>query len=203
MSKIYFNEVFIPLMNRRLGSSQIQKLRREILADVCGSVLEIGFGSGLNLDCYPVHINSITAIDVFSPRIAQPFSRIRVNHQVMSAENLAFPDNCFDSVVSTFTLCSISKIDAALMEIARVLKPHGRFFFLEHGRSDDHSISWFQDLLNPMYNIMACGCNVNRDLKNIIATNGLRFQFFNQQIYGSPITGSYFSGIATNKGTSQ
>ncbi|WP_160318455.1 class I SAM-dependent methyltransferase [Levilinea saccharolytica] len=187
-------------MNRRLGSSAVQHLRRKTLSGVYGEILEIGFGSGLNLDCYPAQVCSINAVDVLPLRLFSAAPKIRVCYQIMSAENLNFPDASFDSVVSTFTLCSIPNVGAALKEIARVLKPQGTLFFLEHGKSQSQIIAMLQKLLNPLYNLLACGCNVNRDVLKLIAESGLTLQSFQQQQYGFPISGFYFSGSAIKEG---
>ncbi len=196
MSSFYATKIFMPLMNRRLGSRAIRHLRRETLSGVYGDILEIGFGSGLNLDCYPAQVCSIRAVDVLPAQVFSAACSIRVCYQTMSAENLNFPDASFDSVVSTFTLCSIPNVEAALREIARVLKPQGTFFFLEHGKSQNQLIAGLQKLLDPLYNLLACGCNVNRDVLKLIADSGLTLQSFQQQQYGFPISGLYFSGRA-------
>jgi ubiquinone/menaquinone biosynthesis C-methylase UbiE len=107
MLQCYNHNIFPKLMNRSLGQEGVSQLRRELLTAVIGDVLEIGFGSGLNQPCYPDHVQKVTSIDVnwmepcFSP------SKIQVEKYTMSAEELDFLDNSFDTVVSTFTLCSI------------------------------------------------------------------------------------------------
>lgn len=200
MQNLYWKILFQPLMNRRLGNESVQRLRREVLAQVYGEVLEIGFGSGLNLACYPPGIRSMNAIDILPLQTPHPASGIRIQYQIMSAEKLAFPDASFDSVVSTFTLCSIPDAESALREITRVLKPQGRFFFLEHGKSQNRCIAALQNLLNPFYNLLACGCNINRDMLKIIAACGLTLQTSKVDQCGLPFSGLYFSGIAVKKG---
>lgn len=200
MADFYVAKIFYPLMNRRLGSERVLRLRRAVLAQVRGAVLEIGVGSGINLACYPPGVESLTAIDVPPLHHSIAPSSIPIRRHCMSAESLAFPSSSFDSVVSTFTLCSILDVAAALQEITRVLKPQGRFFFLEHGKSPDRCIAAVQRLLNPFYNLLACGCNVNRDMLKIIAASGLTLQSVNMDLCGLPFSGLYYSGIAAKKG---
>ena len=118
------------------------ELRSELLADVGGEVLEIGFGTGLNLPHYPEHVRRITTVDpnpgmnkLARRRIAE--SGIAVDQRALGGEALPFEDETFDCVVSTWTLCSIPEVGRALGEVYRVLRPGGRFVFLEHGLSDD------------------------------------------------------------------
>ncbi|MGZ8383931.1 MAG: class I SAM-dependent methyltransferase, partial [Nitrospira sp.] len=136
-----------------LRSERFQAERRQLLTSAHGIVLEIGFGTGLNLPHYPRAITALHTVDP-SPmlpdrvacRVAQtPFP---VHIQRVSAERLPYDDATFDCAVSTFTLCTIPDAVTALREVRRVLKPKGRFLFLEHGRSDDSSIATWQDRLN-------------------------------------------------------
>jgi ubiquinone/menaquinone biosynthesis C-methylase UbiE len=90
------------------------------------------------------------------------------------AERLPFPNARFDCVVSTWTLCTVSEPEQALREVRRVLKPGGVFVFLEHGRSDDARVAVWQDRLNPIQRVMACGCHLNRPIHQLIERSGLR-----------------------------
>lgn len=202
MLNLYRQKIFYPLMNRRLGADGVRQLRRKVLSTACGAVLEIGFGSGLNLDCYPDHVRAITAIDPGPASSVPPCAGRQVCLQAMSAESMQFPDNCFDSVVSAFTLCSIADLAAALDEIRRVLKPGGQFIFLEHGKSPNRWVAALQDLFNPFYNTLACGCNVNRDILKMIAASGLRVRSSRSVQYPFLISGLYFYGTAVKPGGS-
>ena len=120
-----------------------------------GEVLEIGFGTGLNLPHYPEHVRRITTVDpnpgmgrLARRRIAE--SGIAVDQRALSGEALPFEDGSFDCVVSTWTLCSIPDAGRALGEIHRVLRPGGRFVFLEHGLSEDAKVRAWQRRLNPI-----------------------------------------------------
>jgi ubiquinone/menaquinone biosynthesis C-methylase UbiE len=144
---------------------------------VRGEVLEIGFGSGLNLPYYPRDVRRITAVD----RNASTFrlagerldaSPISVKQVVESSEHLSISDSSFDSVVSTFSLCSIHDIGRALAEVRRVLRPGGRFFFLEHGLSPDRQIARWQRFFSPLTRCLGEGCRLNRPIRRLIEDAG-------------------------------
>ena len=168
-----------------------------------GEVLEIGFGTGINLSYYPEHLQQLVTVDA-NPgmnALAQKrleSSNIRVDNRVLNGENLPMADNTFDCVVSTWTLCSIANVEQALKEIYRVLKPGGRFFFIEHGLSDDPKVQVWQNRLNPINKAIAVGCNLNRNIKELVEA-----QFKNvtvEQFYApkSPKIGGYmYKGIAS------
>ena len=101
-------------------------------------------------------------------------SKINVENKIINGEELPFDDESFDSVVSTFTLCSIKEIDKSLKEIHRTLKPDGKFFFQEHGLSNDPKIQKWQNRLNPLQKMWADGCNLNRNIKLLIEKAGFR-----------------------------
>ena len=169
----YSEKVFPYLLDRSLSASTFSKYRQELLADVEGEVLEIGFGTGLNLDYYSSEIQKLIAVDN-NPGVHQlaqkriDKSSITVDQRILSSENLPMADNTFDSVVSTWTLCSIEQVEQAVGEIHRVLKPQGKFFFIEHGLSHEPNIQTWQNRLNPLQKIIADGCNLNRNIRQIV-----------------------------------
>lgn len=169
----YSQKIFPYLLDWSLSDSTFNQYRQEVLAEVEGEVLEIGFGTGLNLSFYPDEINQIITVDnnpgvhkLAQKRIEK--SSITVDHRILSGENLPMADSTFDSVVSTWTLCSIEKVEQAVKEIYRVLKPGGKFFFIEHGLSNEPSIQTWQNRLNPIQNVIADGCNLNRNIRSIV-----------------------------------
>lgn len=175
---LYGDCIFPRLMDYLMRGLHFQKERKEALASAFGEVLEIGFGTGLNIPHYPKAVRSLTAIDpenMLSGRVEQRIAeaRIPVRRQSLSAERLPFGESCFDCVVSTWTLCTISKLDAALREVRRVLRPGGKFIFLEHGRSDDTRTAKWQDRLNPVQRVFGCGCNLNRKIDICIQEAGM------------------------------
>lgn len=178
---LYRRVIFPQLLDLALSGERIERYRRQLLAHVQGSVLEIGFGTGLNLSCYPEHIRKITGVDpnpgmgsLARRRIAS--SPIAVDWQVADAQKLPFPSQSFDSVVSTWTLCSIPNVAKALREIRRVLRAGGKLFFLEHGLSEDPQVQRWQNCLNPIQKVIADGCNLNRDMARLIQGAGFRFE---------------------------
>lgn len=169
----YSRWLFPRLIDLAMSSDPFPQYRREVLADVSGDVLEIGFGTGLNLPHYPESVRAITTVDV-NPgmsAIAQrriEASNITVHQHVLNGESLPMADDSFDSVVSTWTLCSIANVDQALREIGRVLKPSGTFFFIEHGLSSDPAIQTWQHRLTPVQKIVADGCHLDRNIQQLV-----------------------------------
>ena len=175
---LYARQIFPRLMDWVMRGEEFRRLRASLLGDVCGKVLEIGFGTGLNLPHYSVHVTSLSVIDPaeflpqrVSRRIATAPFPVHVQHA--TAEQLPFPDRHFDAVVSTWTFCTIPDPAAALREVRRVLRPDGSLFFLEHGRSDDRRVAAWQDRLNPVQRVLGCGCNMNRRIDRLITQAGL------------------------------
>jgi len=179
------------------------RYRQTTLAEVRGTVLEIGFGTGLNLAYYPDHLHQLVAIDA-NPgvhKLAQKrvqASSIEVDHRVLNGENLPFADCTFDSVVSTWTLCSIVKVEQALQEIYRVLKPGGRFFFIEHGLSQEPTIQNWQNRLTPVQRIIADGCHLNRNMRSLVENHFESVTL--EEFYATDlpkVLGYLYKGIAT------
>jgi len=200
---IYSNYIFPRLMTAVLSSKNIQELRKSVLADVQGDVFEIGFGTGLNLPHYPSQVTRITTVDpnpgarkLAAARIAK--SRIDVVHHTLSGESLPLESESFDSVVSTLTLCSIPNVDRAVQELRRILKREGRFYFLEHGLSDDRRIQWWQHKLTPLNRIVGDGCHLDRNAAAIIQRNGFHIERLdNFYLQKSPKASGYiYRGVA-------
>ncbi|HEV3204897.1 MAG TPA: class I SAM-dependent methyltransferase [Gemmataceae bacterium] len=153
----------------------LAKYRRQLLSTATGNILEIGFGTGLNLPFYPGHVHQITIVDpnVGMNRLAQKRisqTTIEVDQRILSGERLPFGDNTFDSVVSTFTLCSIKDVHQALKEVYRVLQPGGRFLFLEHGISPDSKVQKWQRRLNRLQMLLAEGCWLDRNIRALVVS---------------------------------
>jgi len=147
-----------------------------------GDVLEIGFGTGLNLAYYASSVKSLAAIDPLDDLHPAVHSRIEeapfpVEHFRLRADNaLPFDANRFDYVVSTYTLCSIPDVQAALGELRRVLKPGGHFVFLEHGLSDRPSTARWQQRLNAFWCSFSEGCNMNRRIDRLVEEGGFEVE---------------------------
>lgn len=194
---IYSQFISPRLMNLFMSAKVILPYRAELLQHVRGKILEVGFGSGLNLPHYPAHIHEINTVDVnkgmkklAQKNIAQ--SPIRVNFHILDAEQLPFSNASFDTVVSTWTLCSIINVSQALAEIYRVLKPEGQFLFAEHGLSNEHNVQKWQHRLTPIQKLIADGCHLDRNIEALIAGAGFRFTHLQKEYAGSPKVASYF-----------
>lgn len=201
---LYSSYIFPRLLDWSLGNAIIQDQRREALAPLHGHVLEIGFGTGLNLACYPPHVTRLTVIDsesMLPERIADRIARVQVpvkQMQLDAGERLPFEDNVFDGVVTTFTLCSIANVDSAIEGIRRVLKPEGDYAFLEHGRSANPKVATRQDFFNPLQKIIGRGCNMNRPIDTLIRAAGLRITKLDRYVMPDTpqILGEMYQGIA-------
>ncbi|PSN10073.1 SAM-dependent methyltransferase [filamentous cyanobacterium CCT1] len=201
-----YNEKILPyLLDWSMAGPTLEHYRRNVLAEVSGEVLEIGFGTGLNLPYYPDYVRQIVTVDP-SPgvhHLAQKrieASPIAVEHHMLSSEALPMADGTFDSVISTFTLCSIPNIEQALAEIHRVLKPGGRFFFVEHGLSHEPSIQTWQNWLTPLQKRIAGGCHINRNMRQLIEQQFDQVEL--EAAYAEKIpkvAGYFYQGVATKR----
>ncbi|HEX2678723.1 MAG TPA: class I SAM-dependent methyltransferase [Polyangiales bacterium] len=176
----YDNHVLPRMMNVMMGMPYMAPERTKALAGVTGDVLEVGFGAGHNLPCYPDGVRRVVAVDpsTQSAKLARKrieAARFPVEYVPLEGERIAAPDAAFDSVVSTFTMCTIPDLSIALAQMRRVLKPGGKLFFVEHGRSPELGVQRWQDRLNPAQRFMFGGCNMNRDIEKIVRDAGFRF----------------------------
>ena len=176
---LYSKYIFPRLLDWSLGTGAHKIERQRALASAHGHALEIGFGTGLNLPHYPPSVSMLTAIEperMLEDRVARRMEQAHMPvelKQLDASGHLPFDDDTFDTVITTWTLCSIEKVAPALAEIRRVLKPEGRYLFFEHGRSQDPSVARRQDLFNPVHKLMAGGCSLNRPIDQLIRSEGL------------------------------
>lgn len=186
-----------------MSSPYLAEHRKDLLAHVEGEVLEIGFGTGLNLSYYPDSLKKLVTVDpnLGSNKLAQKRienANIQVDNHVLSGENLPMAAATFDTVVSTWTLCSIDKIEQALAEIYRVLKPGGKFVFIEHGLSSEPKIQTWQNRLNPLQKVIGDGCNLNRNIKAIVEQQFDHLEVEEWYLEEEPkVLGYTYKGIAT------
>lgn len=198
-----YSQFLLPrLLDWAMSDQTFSQYRRELLSQVTGDTLEIGFGTGLNLPHYPPDLRKLTAIDVNPGMSAIAQRRIResgisVDHRVLSGESLPIAPSQFDSVVSTWTLCSIANVEQALQEIYRVLKPGGRFFFIEHGLSREAKTQVWQHRLTPIQKVIADGCHLDRDIRQLVERQFGQVAIDEFQPEDLPAVLSYFyKGIA-------
>jgi SAM-dependent methyltransferase len=171
-----WERVFAAVYDRMLAGTEkagLRDRRRELLTSARGRVLEIGAGTGANLDFYPDAVTQLVVTEPAEP-MAVRLQRKSPGTQVVRApaEELPFPDASFDTVVATLVLCTVHDLDATLREIGRVLKPDGQLLFLEHIRSDDEKLVRWQNRLNGLQNRIACGCNLNRPTPDVMRAHG-------------------------------
>jgi ubiquinone/menaquinone biosynthesis C-methylase UbiE len=203
----FYSQVIFPrLLDWSMSTPELSKFRAEILANLDGEILEIGFGTGLNLPFYPDSVQKLTTVDVnpgmnalAQKRLAA--SRLKIEQQVLNGEKLPMPDHTFDHVVSTWTLCSIAQVDNALAEIYRVLKPGGTFIFIEHGLSDVPKIQVWQNRLTPLQKVIGDGCHLNRNIQGLIEKHFDTVELERFVMKNLPAIAAYtYKGTATKAG---
>lgn len=177
--KFYQQRIFPHLLNKVMQTPSMMDARAELLRKVKGQVLEIGFGTGLNLPFYQVEQLIALEPNTDLYQLAQknvldaPFN---VQHIQASAEKLPFADHSIDQIVSTWTLCSIANLQQALAEIYRVLKPEGTFHLVEHVQYHDHpTLKKLQNILTPMQKVIADGCHLNRNIELNLSNANFKF----------------------------
>jgi ubiquinone/menaquinone biosynthesis C-methylase UbiE len=170
---LYSRVLFPWLCDLLLDQAWLAEQRQRLLVGADGRILEIGFGTGLNLPYYPTHVHQITAVDP-NPGMSKRARRrsaqtgIAVEQHTVSGEHLPFAQGEFDCIVSTLTLCSIEDVRQALAEVYRVLRPGGRFLFLEHGLSPDRAVQKWQHRLNWLEQRLADGCRLDRNIRGLV-----------------------------------
>ena len=169
----YAEQVVPRLVNRACGLAPGEPLRQRICAGLEGRVVEIGFGSGLNVPHYPPTVRELAAVEpsdvawrLASTRVAA--TEVPVVRSGLDGQSLPFPDASFDSAVSTWTLCTIPDAAAALRELRRVLVPGGSLHFIEHGLAPDERVRRWQHRLEPLQRRVAGGCHLTRPVVDLL-----------------------------------
>jgi ubiquinone/menaquinone biosynthesis C-methylase UbiE len=168
-------------MGERVERAGVGDMRRELLGAAEGAVLEIGAGTGTNLEHYPAGLGRLVLTEPdghMAGRLKNRLATLGRTADVVAAgaDALPFPDDSFDTVVVTLVLCTVDDPAAALREIRRVLRPEGRLLFMEHVRSEDPRTARRQDRLRPLQSAFARGCNPNRDTLRSIEASGLKVE---------------------------
>jgi SAM-dependent methyltransferase len=200
---IYERRLFPRLMDWSMRG--LAELREETLAAARGDVLEVGFGTGLNLRHYPPSVGSLVAVDpldALEDRVARriaaaPFPVERA--RLAAGGRLPFESGSFDCVVTTWTLCSIADPVPALLEMRRVLRSGGLYLFIEHGQSDDERIARWQARLNPIQRRIGCGCLLDRRIDALVREGHFEIQKLARFVpEGRPrIWETLYRGVAT------
>jgi len=176
---VYKNWVLPPLIDKVMRTAVLAPYRERLVKKAEGRVVELGIGSGLNLPLYGPNVREVIGIEPSEALLNIAASEARrgvvpVSLLLGRAEALPLDDKSAETVVSAWTLCSLSDIERALREIRRVLKPGGRLVFVEHGRAPEPSVALWQDRFNPVWRRIAGGCNLNRDVPTHIENAGFR-----------------------------
>jgi len=173
-----------------------------VVANATGRVLEVGIGSGLNLPFYSQSVNEIVGLDP-SPRLlemadeAARQSSVPVELIEGTAEAIPAEAASIDTVLTTWTMCSIPDLDKALEEMRRVLKPNGRVLFVEHGLAPEPRVAWWQDRLTPVWTHLSGGCHLNRAIEDVIKRAGFSIEQLDKgYLTGPKIMTFMYEGLA-------
>ena len=181
MMGFYERRILPHIINLAMNTKVLKEERTRCLRDVKGVVLEIGFGTGLNLPHYPPTVMKIVGVDPSETSAKLARKRIAaapvpVETIGLSAEKLPVPDGSFDSIVSTFTLCTIPDVSGALLEVRRALAPSGRFYFVEHGLAEEPNVERWQHRLNSINQRLLGGCHLTRPIATLIEQAGFEIE---------------------------
>ena len=179
----FYDKHILPKVLHWTGKQKPNMIQRaKIVPSAFGNVLEVGIGSGLNVSFYDKSkVKSLIGIDPSE----EIWKENNVDVQNLSfefnfikafAENIPAENNSFDSAVVTYALCTIPDLTKAFEELRRVIKPNGKLFFCEHGKAPDKAVERWQNLMNPVWKKFGGGCNLNRDIPEIITSNGFKIK---------------------------
>jgi ubiquinone/menaquinone biosynthesis C-methylase UbiE len=199
----YGDQVLPRVMHLVMSRRELTPIRARVAASLQGDVLEVGFGSGLNVPHYPAAVTRVRAVDpatvgrrLAAKRVAT--SGAPVEYVDLDGQSLSLESDSVDHVLTTWTLCSIPDAGRAVNEIRRVLRPGGTFHFVEHGRSPDRRVAAWQDRLTPFQRRLAGGCHLNRSIDQLVLNSGLELvRLDNYYAEGPRPFGYMFEGIAS------
>lgn len=191
------------IVDLALSGKSFDKLRGEVCDGLSGDVVEVGFGSGRNVPHYPSSVTRVRAVDpatvgrkMAAKRLAG--SAVPVEFVGLDGAHLPIEDESVDHVLTTWTLCTIPDVDAALDEMRRVLRPGGAVHFIEHGRSPEANVARWQDRLNPIQKRLFGGCHLNRPIDALLDRAGLIVSPLKTFYAARPKSFGYlYEGVAT------
>ena len=198
----FYRERILPhLIQMSMNQAHFEPYRRRVTSAARGRVLEIGVGSGLNLPLYPpdadvVGLDPSTKLLSMARAVAAGHSR-SIELMEGTAESIPLPDHSVDTIVTTWTMCSIPNLPAALSEVRRVLKADGRLLFAEHGRSHESNVERWQNRLTPLWKRIGGGCHLNRQIDQLIRDGGFDIEQIQSGYMKGPKPMTFmFEGIA-------
>jgi len=190
------------LVDRALGTKALRQWRAEVTEGLTGRVVEIGFGSGLNVGHYPPTVDVVLAVEpaAVARRLAgkrAARSAVPVTHIGLDGQAIPLDDDSCDSALSTFTLCTIPDVRRALAELRRVMRPGARFHFLEHGLAPDPTVAAWQRRLEPLQLRLADGCHLTREPAALVSEAGFTIDHVQERYAKGPKPWSWFTaGVA-------
>jgi len=197
---LWTDRILPHLVDKSLSTGEVMKARERVCADLAGQVVELGFGSGLNIEKYPDAVESLAAVepsDVAWGMSAgrRAAARTPITRSGLDGQSLDEPDYAFDAALSTFTLCTIPDVERALRELHRVLRPGGTFHFLEHGLAPEPGVMRWQRRMEPVQKAVAGGCHLTRDIPGLVRSAGFEITALEQRYFLGPRLGRPWSYV--------
>lgn len=194
----FYREQVLPrVVDRALRGAELRAMRAEVAAGLRGTIVEIGFGSGLNVPVYPAEVAVVYAVDpavvgrkLAARRVAA--SPAEVRYVGLDGQSLPLEDGSCDGALCTFTLCTVPDPARALAELRRVLKPAGTFHFLEHGLAPDEKVVRWQRRIDPVQSRLFDGCHLSRPHDRLVRDAGFTLESLEQRYVKGPKPFSYF-----------
>lgn len=199
----YTDHILPPIIDRVLSTGHVKKHRSHVIPGAFGTVVELGFGTGTNLEFYDTDaVTEVLAIDPASGARNRAAARISefarpVRWVALDGERLPLDDASADTVVAAFTLCTIPDVESALAEARRVLKPGGQLRYLEHGLHPDPKVAAWQRRIEPVWKVLAGGCHLTRDADQLVRSAG--FELIESEHHTMPgprVSTALYEGVA-------